>query len=132
MSTPATIDWRRAVKEAGPYPPEAYDFLRAGLAHTVEMVHGAEARSDDASRHVSGHQLCLGLRDFAIGQFGLLAGPVLRRWNIRATDDFGRMVFNLVDAGLMRTSDEDKLSDFAAVYDFDEAFPLPSAHAAHN
>lgn len=128
MSTPATIDWRRVVREAGPYPPDAYDFLRAGLAHTVEMIHGGDTPPDDASRHVSGHQLSLGLRDYAIQQFGLLAGPVLRRWNVRSTADFGRMVFNLVDAGLMRTSEEDSLDDFVDVYDFDEAFPLPAAN----
>ena len=130
MSQPATIDWRRVVKEAGPYPPEAYDFLREGLAHTVTLIHAGDSPEPDASRHVSGQQLCMGLRDYAIQQFGLLAGTVMRRWNIRCTDDFGRMVFNLVEAGLMRTSEEDKPADFASVYEFDEAFPLPTATTA--
>ena len=89
------------------------------------MVHGNGASNEpapDESRHVSGQQLCLGLRDFAIKQYGLLALTVLGRWGLRRTDDFGRIVFAMIEAGLMKKTDEDTLEDFRGVYDFGEAF----------
>jgi uncharacterized repeat protein (TIGR04138 family) len=119
------IDWKRLRDKAGPFPPEAFEFVRRGLGHTVEMVHGDGAHTQPApedNRHVSGQQLCLGLRDFAIRQYGLLALTVLGRWGIKRTDDFGRIVFAMIEAGLMRKTDEDTLEDFRGVYDFGEAF----------
>jgi uncharacterized repeat protein (TIGR04138 family) len=71
---------------------------------------------------VSGQQLCEGLRMYAIEQWGMMAGTVLRRWNLRGTVDFGRIVFALVDGGLMHKTERDKLDDFRDVYDFDRAF----------
>lgn len=97
-------------------------FVQEGLRHTVEQLHGGDAADDDSSRHVSGQQLCMGLRDYAIKQFGLLARTVLNSWNIRRTEDFGRLVFILVESGIMRKSEEDSLDDFSGVYDFDETF----------
>ncbi|MEL7474121.1 MAG: Minf_1886 family protein [Planctomycetota bacterium] len=120
------INLQKILEDAGPYPLEAYEFLRSGLAHTVQHTHGNEDDvRDDDQRHVTGQQLCMGLRDFAVGQFGLLAGVVLERWNVHRTEDFGKMVFALVDAGLMRKSETDTLTDFQGVYDFAEAFPGP-------
>lgn len=119
------IDLKQLRERAGPYAPEAFEFIRRGLAHTVRMVHGegaAEAPAPDESRHVSGQQLCLGLRDFAIGQYGMLARTVLNRWGIRRTDDFGKIVFAMIDLRIMRKSDEDSMEDFRGVYDFGEAF----------
>jgi len=117
--------WDQIRAKAGPYPPAAYRFVQQGLAHTVEMIHGAEALrgpSEDESRHVSGQQLCLGLRDYAVERYGRMARLVLGRWGIRRTEDFGRIVFAMVEAGLMRTTDDDTLEDFRGVFEFDEAF----------
>jgi uncharacterized repeat protein (TIGR04138 family) len=77
---------------------------------------------EESPRHISGQQLCEGLRMYAIEQWGMMAGTVLRRWNLRATIDFGRIVFALVDGGLMHKTERDKLEDFRDVYDFDRAF----------
>ncbi len=119
--------WKTMQGSAGPFPPEAFQFVREGLSHTVKIVHGDDAASapvsdEDDSRHVSGQQLCIGLRDFAIRQYGLLARTVLTRWHIERTDDFGRIVFAMIDAGLLRKTDDDTLEDFRDVFDFDEAF----------
>ncbi|MDX2131694.1 MAG: hypothetical protein SFY69_06560 [Planctomycetota bacterium] len=103
------------------YPPQAFQFIRDGLAHTVKTVHGS-GEGDDERRHVTGQQLCLGLKDYAIRQYGLLARTVLRSWNIHGTEDFGKIVFAMIEADLMRKSDEDTFDDFRRVYDFDEAF----------
>lgn len=128
VSDQALSDWKQIMEKAGPFPPEAFQFVREGLAHTVRAIHGGAGLVgdvEDESRHVSGQQLCLGLRDFAIVQFGSLARTVLERWGIRSTDDFGRIVFAMIDAGFMRKTDEDSMEDFRAVYEFDEAFVGP-------
>jgi uncharacterized repeat protein (TIGR04138 family) len=119
---------QQLVEDVGLYPPEAYEFIQKGLSFTVGRIHGElkeadpDAKAADVSRHVSGQQLCEGLRDFALNQWGLLARTVLRRWNITSTLDFGRIVFALVDAGHMQKTDDDTLDDFKAVYEFRSAF----------
>ena len=128
-------DWKAIRELAGPYPQAAFDFVRQGLEHTAQAVHGpesappqadptpaADSETGESQRHVSGQQLCLGLRDFAVRKYGRLARLVLSRWSIRRTDDFGRIVFAMIDAGLMRKTDADTIEDFAGVYEFDEAF----------
>lgn len=136
VSDQTKLDWKQIRAKAGPYPQEAFQFVRDGLAHTVRMIHGEGAGGDDieiaaaavvaaggrGERHVSGQQLCLGLRNYALTKYGMLARTVLCRWSIRKTDDFGRIVFAMIDAGLMRKSDEDSLDDFRGIYEFDEAF----------
>ena len=77
---------------------------------------------DDPSRHISGQELCEGLRDFAIAEYGLLARSVLRRWKIRGCEDFGHIVFAMVDGGMMNKSEEDSIADFHDVFDFGSAF----------
>jgi uncharacterized repeat protein (TIGR04138 family) len=116
------IDWDQVRRSAGPYPLEAFNFVREGLNDTVEQCHPDLAHLPEESRHVSGQQLCIGLRDFAIRQYGMLAPLVLGQWNITRTDDFGRIVFAMIDAGIMSRTPEDSLEDFRAVYDFHEAF----------
>ena len=109
------------IREQGLYPLEAFEFVRRGLAYTVEQVHAA-ITDPQASRHVSGQQLCEGLRQFALLQWGFLAGTVLARWNIRRTEDFGTIVFTLVENGEMASTEEDSIDDFRCVYDFATAF----------
>lgn len=129
MSPEAALIWERVKSRAGAFPPEAFAFVQAGLRHTVESIKAAghEPSGEDAGdgeRHVSGQELCLGLRDFAVRQFGLLARTVLLSWNIRGTEDFGKIVFILVESRVLRKSDSDSMTDFQGVFDFDEAFEL--------
>jgi uncharacterized repeat protein (TIGR04138 family) len=51
-----------------------------------------------------------------------MARTVLHRWNIKRTEDFGKIVFAMVDLGLMRKTEEDTIRDFEGVFDFHEAF----------
>ena len=50
-----------------------------------------------------------------------MARTVFRMWGIQKTGDFGDIVFNLVDAGLMSKTDEDCREDFRDVFDLDAA-----------
>lgn len=134
MSKPVTAATpHQILAKAGPYPLPAYQFVQEGLRFTVRRVHEQRAHDDGlgggpTTEHVSGQQLCMGLRDYAIEQFGMLARPVLEGWSIRRTDDFGRMVFAMIEAGAMSKTPQDTPEDFNGVYDFDEAFA--SEHVA--
>ncbi len=134
------IELKEIMERAGGYSPLCFVFIRDGLAHTVEMVHGnredetlLELGLSEESRHVSGHELCIGLKEYAIERYGMMAKSVLNKWGIHHTLDFGKIIFAMVDAGLMRTTDEDRLEDFDGVYEFDDVFPDPTrnSHPAH-
>ena len=56
------------------------------------------------------------------GQLGQPDREVLGHWGITRTEDFGRIVFTLVDIGLLVTQPGDQVEDFEGVYDFAEAF----------
>jgi uncharacterized repeat protein (TIGR04138 family) len=116
------VSLREIAQTHGSYPLEAYEFVQAGLAFTAGRVHGAGAAKTVKPRHVSGAQLAAGLRDYALANWGLLARTVLAKWGIRSTTDFGRIVFNMVDAGFLRKQPEDALDDFRDVYDFERDF----------
>ncbi len=100
----------RRLEEEGSLPPN----VRAA----VRKLGGIDAMN----RHVTGRQLCLALRDMAIERWGLLARAVLEHWGVRRTNDFGRIVFALVDNHLLSKQPTDSPRDFERVYDFREAF----------
>ncbi|MFN3166350.1 MAG: Minf_1886 family protein [Phycisphaeraceae bacterium] len=118
-----------AVSKTTRYPLDAFLFIQRGLDFTVTRLHGElddvepfDPDEVEDSRHVSGQDLCRGLRDFAIKEYGLLARTVLRRWSVNSCRDFGEIVFAMVDAGLMRKTDDDTIHDFNDVFDFASAF----------
>ena len=97
-----------------PYHERAYLFVLAAIEYL-------QARLPER-RHVSGAELAWACRDFAVAQYGLMARTVLEHWGVTRTDDLGRLVFILVEAGLLVTQSDDREEDFAAVFRFDEAF----------
>ena len=109
------------------YPLDAFHFVRRGLDYTVHQAHPEPNKLTEQERHVSGAQLSWGLRDFAIEQYGRLARTVLRRWRITRTEDFGRIVFAMVEAGLMQATESDTMRDFDGVFDLEAALegPIP-------
>jgi len=105
------------------YPIDAFIFVQRGLDFTVKNIHGDPQEPDPTiSRHVNGQQLCDGLREYAIEQYGLLARTVLCSWSITGCDDFGHIVFAMVEAEMMQQTEQDTLDDFVGVYDFADAF----------
>jgi uncharacterized repeat protein (TIGR04138 family) len=74
------------------------------------------------NRHVSGQDLCWALRDLALARWGPMAPLVLKSWRITQTIDFGHVVFAMINHRIMQKQPHDRLSDFADVYDFLEAF----------
>jgi uncharacterized repeat protein (TIGR04138 family) len=104
------------------YTREAYLFVREALDHTQKTI-GKDARG--RIRHVTGQELLEGIRDFALAQFGPMAMMVLEAWGIRTCEDFGEIVFNMVEIGLLAKTERDTRADFGGGYDFYEAFRRP-------
>src|SRR5690349_9594877 len=78
------------------YPRDAYLFVREALDHTQRTL----VRDKQGSiRHVSGQELLDGIKDYASGQFGPMAMMVLESWGIHSCQDFGELVFNMVETG---------------------------------
>ena len=115
----------QVVHDCGRYPIDAFEFVRNGLNHTVHQIHGDIRNKPDSICHVSGQELCRGLRNYAVERYGLLARTVLSHWNVVRTSDFGRIVFAMVESQLMQKTEEDDLRDFDNVYDFASAFDPP-------
>jgi uncharacterized repeat protein (TIGR04138 family) len=109
------------------YHREAYGFVRDGLDFSQKrIVREAGIRA----RHISGRELLDGIREYALKQYGPMVLMVLEEWGIRSTDDIGRIVFNMVDFGLLAKTERDSQKDFEGVYDFEEVFRKPFLPAA--
>lgn len=96
------------------YKPRAYEFTLAAVEFTVSRFRPI--------RHITGQELLQGIRDIALDRFGFMARTVFEQWGIRRTEDFGTIVFHLVEAGLLGKTDSDRPSDFARGFDFEEVF----------
>ncbi|HMH82973.1 MAG TPA: Minf_1886 family protein [Gemmatimonadales bacterium] len=116
MSDFATIEaaFQRIGRQDGRYHERGYLFVLAALEYAQGRL--------PARRHLSGTELAWACRDFAREQFGLLAPTVLGHWGITSTGDLGRIVFTLIDVGLLARQETDKPEDFDRVYDFTEVF----------
>ena len=124
VTIPIPFNWTQ-IATGTPYSPAAFAFVQHGLGYTSElfaMRTTSQFELDEFEQHVSGQQLCMGLRDFAIDRFGLLAPVVLCQWGIHRTEDFGAIVFRMVELELLRTSPQDSTDDFRSVFQFDDAF----------
>ncbi len=96
------------------YRPHAYSFVLAAVEYTIGLL--------PEPRHVSAVELLEGIRRYAIEEFGPMAKQVFNYWGVATTEDFGNIVFNLIDEELLGRSDEDRLEDFSGVYDFERIF----------
>jgi uncharacterized repeat protein (TIGR04138 family) len=130
-----TLDAYVFVLEALSFAQESLGMGAEPAAEDLEPLAEAEAaaaakprqrtgrgRKRQAERHVSGQQLCEAARLYGLQQYGYLAPTVLAVWGVRSTDDFGAIVFNMIDIGQMRKTRADRREDFHGVYDFAEAF----------
>lgn len=117
----STLSRQQVIERLGVYPPNAFEFVERGLSQTVQNIQRASGEAGE-TRHVTGQELCWGLRNYAAAQWGLLARTVLMKWNITDTMDFGRIVYALIDGGLMQKQDDDSIEHFRNVYDFKTAF----------
>ncbi len=116
MSDVATLEAALAEirRRDGKYNERAYVFVLAALEFAQTRL--------PARRHLSGVELAWACRDFALEQFGMLASAVLTHWGIHTTEDFGQIVFMLIEVGLLARQPADRLEDFERVYAFADVF----------
>lgn len=104
------------VKDDGRYDIEAYLF--------VHEVIGSMMKALKRRRHITGRELLEGIRVHALREFGPLSRDVLEHWGVFRCEDFGEIVFSMVDGGILRKTEDDSRDDFKGGYDFREAFEI--------
>ncbi len=111
------------------YSIEAYFFVRDALGYASDSLelkktfqHGAETIESNEEHHLTGQQLCEAIREYALSQFGYMTRIVLKNWGVQATSDFGEIVYNMIEIGLMKKSPKDHRSHFDNVYEFKDVF----------
>jgi uncharacterized repeat protein (TIGR04138 family) len=117
----AVVDQIR--KEDPRFDKGAYFFVRQALDHTLKGV--KKEAVVRGSNHVSGQELLAGIREYALDQYGPMAYALLEGWGLRQCEDFGDIVFHLVDYGVLGKTEQDRREDFTGGYDFREAFLRP-------
>jgi len=96
------------------YYPEAYEFVMEALSYSQSKF--------KKSKHISGEELLAGIKALLLRKFGPMTMTVLKHWGIKATDDFGNIVFNLVESKVLAKDTHDHYDSFKNAYDFDEVF----------
>ena len=112
----------RIVVSDARYHRDAYVFLREALDYVQKPL--AKERGV-AVCHVSGQQLLAGIRDFALAQYGPMAKTLFDMWGVQRCEDFGELVFKMIEHGLLSKTDQDSREDFKGGYDFVDAFCKP-------
>lgn len=101
-------------KKDSRYKEDSYAFVMEALAYTQKKFKNP--------KHVTGEELLEGIRELLLHKFGPMALTVLKHWGISSTEDFGYIVFNLVENKVLSKTEEDDINHFRNVFDFDEVF----------
>ncbi len=96
------------------YQEDAYEFVMEALSYTQKKY--------KREKHVSGEEILEGIKELLIKQFGPLTIMVLEHWGVTGTEDFGNIIFNLVQNKVLNKTEEDDISAFKDAYDFEEVF----------
>jgi uncharacterized repeat protein (TIGR04138 family) len=112
---------RKIVAADDRYQFEAYLFVQEAIQYTQKAL----GRHKQEHKHVGGKELLNGIRDYALTMFGPMSPTVLSEWGIHSCEDFGEIVFNLIQHNQAVKSKSDSRDDFKGGYDFDEAFRKP-------
>src|SRR5690348_521894 len=88
----------------------AYIFVLDALNRAQKLLGRPNRFEED--QHVSGPELLQGFRDLAYEQFGGMALSVFHQWGLTSTNDVGHIVWELIECGNMRKTEQDRLTDF--------------------
>lgn len=98
----------------GRYSSDAYEFVMDALTFTQKKM--------KAPRHVTGDELLDGIKNLLLKKFGPMTMTMLEHWGVKSTEDFGNIVFNLVENKVLTKTEDDSIESFRDRYDFDKVF----------
>ncbi len=104
----------RIIEQDPRYKEDAYEFVLESLSFTQKKF--------KRPKHISGRELLEGIKVLLMDKFGPMTLTVLEHWGIQSTEDFGNIVFNLVNNKVLSKTDEDHIDHFRNVYDFENVF----------
>jgi uncharacterized repeat protein (TIGR04138 family) len=123
MQSPKFEEVLRQIIEKDPrYHHDAYLFMREALEFTQRNI---RSQKREQVGHVTGTELLDGIRRYALEQFGPMVMTVLAEWGVRCCEDFGELVFIMVEHNLLAKTDNDTREDFKGGYSFGDAFQKP-------
>jgi uncharacterized repeat protein (TIGR04138 family) len=99
---------------------DAFEFARA--------LHGRLSLSADrAKQHITARDLCDAVAGHARRYFNDPdeARELLAEWGIRRSEDVGRIIFTMVDAGRLAAQEGESASDFDGLFTLDTLFAPP-------
>ncbi|MEZ5977120.1 MAG: hypothetical protein R3F34_02755 [Planctomycetota bacterium] len=111
---------RKLALTDGRYAYEAYRFLMEGLDEAINATGRAEKQGPE--RHVTGREVLDGLVARALRTFGPLGARVWRSWGVVEPLDWGRIVFLMVENGMLNRRDSDSIDDFRQELDLGAVF----------
>ena len=100
---------REIVRTDPRYDIEAYFFVQNALSFCISKL--------ETRRHITGRELLDSIRKYTIQEYGPLGREVLEHWGVYRCEDFGEIVFNMVEDGLLRKSEMDSKKDFENNFD---------------
>jgi uncharacterized repeat protein (TIGR04138 family) len=107
----------------GRFPVQAYQFVSAGILTAKQNKSAPGELGMFEAIGITADDLLAAWKQLALEWFGGNAKMTLRNWGITRTEDFGEIIFRMVDAGLIGQNAQDSRVDFANGYDFDVVFP---------
>jgi uncharacterized repeat protein (TIGR04138 family) len=114
-------DIRKIVAADPRYDFEAYVFVQEALKHTQRAL----GRHKSDQKHVGGRELLEGIRLYAIKTFGPMVPTMMDEWGVHSCEDFGEIVFNMIEHKVASKTESDSRDDFKGGYSFYEAFRKP-------
>lgn len=102
------------------YAPDAYDFMRQALDEAAQQF-------DKGTNgvHLSAEELYMGVAGLALKLYGPMAAHVLSFWGIDSSEDVGKIVFLLIEAGIFGKQEDDNIEQFKHLPDLQMMLDAP-------
>ena len=101
------------VAEKSPYPKEAYSFTLEALMY---------ASSASKGQHLQPSEVCDYIIQCATEKFGMLAKTVFLQWATDSSKDFGLIIFDLIECGVLEKNEDESVNDFSGLFLSKNAF----------
>jgi len=110
----------RVIRMDGRYREEAYLFVMAALGRAIEQL--------KKPRHITGAELLKWIQQEGEDQFGPMTVTVFEHWGVKNSLDFGHIVFNMVQEGILSKTETDTLEDFKDAVFFQNLFDVAAGY----